>query len=244
MTPIYSLRDIAVRQGKDFTLEVPSLDFFPGRIYSLVGPNGAGKSTLLRFLSLLQPPAKGALHFAGSLIRWEKTILHRLRQVVTLVDQDPYLFDRTVFQNLAFGLRLRGITGAEARLRIAETLDNVGLTGFEERLARDLSGGEVRRVALARALVLHPRILLLDEPGANLDPPGLLALERLIAALPARGLTVILTTHDPAQPARLGSEVLRLSAGRVIGRFSPPADDRGRLQEKVIWLRPSKTREN
>ena len=198
----------------------------------------------MRHLALLQPADRGHIHFAGSLIRWEKKILHRMRQIVTMVDQDPYLFDRTVFQNLAFGLRLRGITGAEARLRIAETLDNVGLTGFEVRLARDLSGGEVRRVAIARALALHPRILLLDEPGANLDPPGVLALEKLISAIPARGLTVILTTHDPAQPARLGSEVLRLSGGRVVGRFSPAAEDRDRRQDKVIWLRPSKTHEN
>lgn len=241
MEPIFSLRDVEVRQGARFTLAIESLDLQACRIYAFTGPNGAGKSTLLRTLALLTPPNRGKLNVGGRSIRKDPASLAKLRRQITLVEQSPYLFKGSVYSNLAFGLRIRGIRGKEQHRRIASALETVGLAGFEQRKACELSGGEVQRVALARALVLQPKVLLLDEPTSNIDSKSLQDFERLIATLPQQGITVILSTHDPIQPQRLGGEVIRIKDGRL---QDPPHAASGhkhpQTTEKTTWLRPLK----
>lgn len=213
MEPVLSLRNIEHPQG-NFTLAIERLDLHSGRIYALSGPNGSGKSTLLRILALLQAPQRGELRFAGEPVRGERS-RRKLRRQVTLVHQSPYLFSGSVEQNLAFGLRLRGIRGEERHCRVAEALTALGLRGFESRPVRALSGGEAQRVALARALALRPAVLLLDEPTAGLDAEQLAGFEEWLTTLPQTGITVVLSTHDPNQPMRLGSEVVRLRQGQI-----------------------------
>jgi tungstate transport system ATP-binding protein len=211
MPSVISLNNIRVTQGENFSLTVENLDLKPGLIYALTGPNGAGKSTLLRVMALLLTPQSGAIRFAGN----GSGNLTLQRQKVTLVEQSPYLFKGSVTDNLCYGLKLRGVDSKERSKRIKSTLENVGLEGFEQRLAKELSSGEVQRVALARALVLKPELLLLDEPTANIDSNSLQAYEDLLSGLPEYGVTVVFSTHDPSQSRRLGEEVLRIENGHL-----------------------------
>ncbi|MEJ2698341.1 MAG: ATP-binding cassette domain-containing protein [Desulfuromonadales bacterium] len=215
MPPLYLLRGIEKRYNGQLVLELPHLELLPGRIYSLAGPNGAGKSTLLQILALLLPPTRGEMVFSGERVVWNGRSLARQRSAVTLVHQSPFLFDRPVYQNVAFGLKVRGVRGVEQHRRVASALAAVGLEGFAERRARELSGGEAQRVAMARALVLEPRVLLLDEPTANIDRAHIASIEKLVASLPNRGTLVVIATHDPGQAVRLGSEQLRMENGRL-----------------------------
>lgn len=221
MQPVITLNDILVTQGDNFKLSVESLALQPRRIYALTGPNGAGKSTLLRVMALLTAPQTGSVEFAGD----EPHELARQRQKVTLVEQSPYLFKGSVEDNLSYGLRLRGIDSRERSMRIGATLAIVGLQGFEQRQAKQLSGGESQRVALARALVLKPELLLLDEPTANIDSNSLEGYETLLKGLPEFGVTVVFSTHDPSQSRRLGEEVLRLENGHLINGIHRDAKD-------------------
>jgi len=212
MQPVISLKDIRVKLGENFSLSVERLVLQPHRIYALTGPNGAGKSTLLRVMALLLSPQTGTIEFAKS----DSPDLARARQRVTLVEQTPYLFKGSVTDNLSYGLKLRGINSRERNERIRSTLAIVGLEGFEQRQAKELSGGEVQRVALARALVLKPELLLLDEPTANIDSNSLQTYEALLRGLPEYGVTVVFSTHDPSQSRRLGEEVLQIEDGHLV----------------------------
>ena len=214
MDSMMILQDIELQRG-DFCLHVEQLEFKKGRIYLLEGANGAGKSTLLQLLAMLMVPTRGMICFAGENVI-NASQRQRLRRQITLVDQTPYLFDASVYHNLAFGLRLRNISGDPLNLRISQTLKMVGLSGFETHQARRLSGGEIRRVALARAIVLRPRLLLLDEPNAGLDREILPIFEKCLATLPGQGTTVVIASHDRDQSRRLRGEVLTLNGGRLL----------------------------
>ena len=231
MQPVITLNNIQVTQGDNFTLSVDSLALQPRRIYALTGPNGAGKSTLLRVMALLLSPRSGSIEFAGN----EPRDLGRQRQRVTLVEQSPYLFKGSVTDNLSYGLKLRGIDSKERSMRIGSTLAIVGLKGFEQRQAKELSGGEIQRVALARALVLKPELLLLDEPTANIDSNSLQAYETLLKGLPGYGVTVVFSTHDPSQSRRLGEEVLRLENGHLINGFHRDSKHTALNQRSAVY---------
>jgi tungstate transport system ATP-binding protein len=232
MKPVISIKDVLVRQGEDFTLSIESLDLQPRRIYALTGPNGAGKSTLLRTMALLTLPEKGRIRVADT----GSATLAQQRQKVTLVEQSPYLLTGTVSDNLAFGLKLRGIRGSEQKRRILYALALVGLEGFESRKACKLSGGELQRVALARALVLEPEVLLLDEPTSNVDSKSLQAFEELLRKLPDHGVTVVLSTHDLLLAERLGGEMLRIENGCLVHR-SERSSEQHSAREKKAWLK-------
>jgi tungstate transport system ATP-binding protein len=214
MEPLYYLKDLRKSYGPREVLAIDELSIRAGCIYTLTGPNGSGKSTLLNILAFLSPPTAGEVWFAGAPAAWNGASLLMLRRNVTLLHQAPYLFDTSVRANIVFGLRTRGITGSEQRRRMDEALELVDLNGFQKRKARELSGGEAQRVALARALALRPKVLLLDEPLANVDRKCAELLEEVILALPARGTSVIISTHDPEHRQRFGSNRIHLVAGR------------------------------
>lgn len=197
MEPQFELASVQKIYGTKVALDVEKLTIWPGRIYIIAGPNGCGKSTLLHTLALLVEPDDGDIFFEGNLVNWEPAELQRLRQRVTIMHQRPFLFAGTVFANVAFGLKLRKTPAEEVRRRVSEALSLVKLAGFEQRNARQLSGGETRRVAAARALVLNPQVLLLDEPFANLDKESAALLNQLIVSLPEKGTTVAMVTHAP-----------------------------------------------
>ncbi|MDH3544343.1 MAG: energy-coupling factor ABC transporter ATP-binding protein [Desulfuromonadales bacterium] len=225
MPPVVSLNNILVLQGDSFKLSVEHLVLQPGLIYALTGANGSGKSTLLRVMALLTPPFEGTIEFSGN----KTNNPARQRQKVTLVEQSPYLFKGKVIDNLSYGLKLRGIDNNERIRRITTTLANVGLEGFEQRQAKELSGGEIQRVALARALALKPELLLLDEPTANIDSSSLQGYEALLRDLPKYGVTVVFSTHDPSQSQRLGDQVLHLDNGRLLSSLQQRLDERSNL---------------
>lgn len=216
MRAIYRLDSIRKCYGSNVALDIEELTIAEGRLYTLTGANGAGKSTLLSILAFLAPPTSGEVFYGGKRVVRDPDSIVEYRRKVTLLHQSPYLFGGTVYDNVAFGLKARGIQGETRQRRVDKALDEVGLQGFHDRKARELSGGEAQRVAMARALVLEPEVLLLDEPLANIDRGTTGLLETVIASLPLRGTTVVLITHDPDQPDRLNGESIVLEGGKVV----------------------------
>lgn len=215
MDTLVKLTAIEKRYGRTVALDLNQMTIRAGRLYLLTGPNGSGKSTLLNILALLTRPDEGEMHFAGEKVTWNGAALTRLRRNITLLHQAPYLFRGTVADNVAFGLSVRGIRGADARRLVGEALATVGLAGFEDRKTGQLSGGEAQRVAMARALAIRPDLLLLDEPLANVDKQSAQVLEEVISALPGGGTTVVMSSHDPYHEERLPCEVISLLGGRI-----------------------------
>lgn len=216
MKAIYRLHSIRKEYDQTTVLDIEELTIFDGHLYTLIGANGAGKSTLLNILAFLLPPTAGEIYYDGKRVDWNRGSMETLRKKVTLLHQSPYLFGGTVFGNVAFGLKARGIQGEEQERIVEKALDVVSLRGFRERKARELSGGEAQRVAMARALALRPEVLLLDEPLANIDRETTGLIEAVIAALPSQGTTVIMATHDPDHPNWLNGASILLRGGRAV----------------------------
>jgi tungstate transport system ATP-binding protein len=223
MKILYRLKSIRKRYGSSVVLDIDELTIGEGRLYTLVGANGAGKSTLLDILAFLSPPTAGEIFYAGKRVDWNHGSVEEPRRKVTLLHQSPYLFEGTVHANVDFGLRARGIPKEDRQRTVEKALAVVGLQGFGDRKARELSGGETQRVAMARALALKPEVLLLDEPLANIDRGTAVLLETVIASLPAQGTTVVMTTHDPQHPNRLNGESILLDGGKVATPHPPGA---------------------
>ena len=193
-----------------------SLSLESGEIHTIVGPNGSGKTTLMRVLSFLEKPAGGTVTFKGNRISTGRGVPQELRRSVTLVMQDHYLFEGSVFSNIAYGLRIRGVKDPGLRRSIDTALEITALQGFGPRRAGTLSGGESKRVAIARALVLKPEVLLLDEPTANIDRRNTELIEDTVQQLKSEGLTVVMTTHDFSQAYKLGDSMVSLVSGKVV----------------------------
>lgn len=199
-------------------LDIPLLSFEKNKIYAVVGPNGSGKTTLINILNLLDKPDEGIILFSGKDIKqYSKQDILRIRRRMTLVHQKPFLFQTSVFNNVAYGLKLRGIATESYRTKIMNALAIVGLTDFSKRNAHQLSGGEAQRTVIARALVLEPEILFLDEPTANIDLRHIDVIERIIKKINREmKTTVIFTTHDLSQAYRLADEIISLLDGRIV----------------------------
>jgi tungstate transport system ATP-binding protein len=223
MTPAHllELRDVLVRRGGAEVLDVPRFHLDEGELVALIGPNGSGKTTLLLALMALVPRARGQLLYRGEEVRSRRDAL-ACRRRMAMVLQEPLLFDTTVRGNVAAGLKLRGVRRAERAARVAAALERLGIAHLADRSARKLSGGEARRVSLARALAVQPDVLFLDEPFANLDAPTRQAivddLERSIAAT---RIAAILVTHDPGEAFRLARRFVAIDGGRVAQSGSP-----------------------
>jgi tungstate transport system ATP-binding protein len=205
------LKNVEKRYGSIKALEDISLEVVGGKTIALVGVNGAGKTTLLRVIAGLEERDKGNILFDGKDINSKK-----LRQIATLVFQKTVMFNRSVQSNLAYGLKIRGKKDHEIKERIGQELLAVGLRNFEKRKARKTSGGEQQRIALARAFLLDPRILLLDEPTANLDPNSATMIERAIASRKKEDEIIIMATHNLAQARRLADEIIHIYNGRIV----------------------------
>jgi len=203
--------------GERKALDDISLDIEGGRILALVGLNGSGKTTLLRTIAGLDEPTRGRI-----LVDNTEMASRELRKIVTLIFQRTATFNTSVFENVAFGLRIRNLTKNQIEGRVSEALAAVGLGGFERRRAKKLSGGEQQRVALARAFAINPEILLLDEPTANLDPANSMAVESIINRLrDEQTHTMVLSTHNLYQARRLSDKIAHIHYGRVLEVAKP-----------------------
>ncbi|MDD2472949.1 MULTISPECIES: ABC transporter ATP-binding protein [unclassified Methanoculleus] len=186
-----------------------------GEIFTVIGPSGAGKSTLLRLIDLLDSPTGGAIRIKGIDIHAKGKQSLRVRRMTGMVFQKPAVFNTTVAENIAVGLRFRGVGKTAIRAKVTDALTMVGLSGYGERRARTLSGGEMQRVALARAMVTEPEILLMDEPTANLDPVSVEKIEELVLRINRDlGTTILFSTHDMYQGQRLAHRIGVLMDGR------------------------------
>jgi tungstate transport system ATP-binding protein len=212
---VYELRGLAKEYEGQSVLQVERLGINRGEILAVVGPSGAGKSTLLRLLNFLEPPTSGSVHFLGAEFSSTKPMPLELARRVTTVFQRPILLNRTVWDNVKFGLHLRGQRRVAQRIETA--LEQVGLRSMAKRRARTLSGGEAQRVALARAMVLQPEVLLLDEPTANLDPYNVGLIEDIVRTLNrGQGTTTVLVTHNVFQARRMAHQVALLLEGQIV----------------------------
>ena len=214
---IYSLHCIKHCYGSHPTLDIDVLDIPEGCVMGLIGPNGSGKSTLLKILAFLEPYTAGSLLFDGDDISaGEKGALFH----VTLLLQEPYLLRRSVYENVAYGLKQRGITTENIDPIVRDSLACVGLdwNEFAERPWYRLSGGEAQRVALAARLALRPKVLLLDEPTANVDESSAIQIREAVAhAWRDLGTTIIVATHDLVWLYEVADRIVSLYNGRIIG---------------------------
>ena len=212
---ILEIRDLRVRRGGVNVLNISSLAVSEGKVLSLIGPNGAGKSTLLLALSRLLKSAQGDIIFRGQTIDKNHS-LFAYRRKIAMVFQEPLLFDTTVFENVASGLKIRGMKKEEIRHVVEEYLDRFGISHLVERSARKLSGGEAQRTSLARAFATKPEIVFLDEPFSSLDPPtreSLMGdLERILRET---GTTTIMATHDQMESLRLSDLIAVMNQGKI-----------------------------
>jgi tungstate transport system ATP-binding protein len=197
----YGVRGITI-------LDRVSLAFAPGAPTVLIGPNGSGKTTLIRLAMGLLEPTSGRVTWGG---RAQVSPERR-----AIVFQRPVMLRRSAAANIEYALSSAGLGRSGWSARIDELLKLVGLSGFGTRPARRLSGGEQQRLALARALARDPQVLFLDEPTASLDPAATKAIEDVIRAVVARGIKVVLSTHDLGEARRLAGEIVLLHRGRVI----------------------------
>jgi tungstate transport system ATP-binding protein len=189
-----------------------TFDAHQGQLISLVGANGSGKTTLLRIIAGLDFPNNGKIIFNGR----ELNIID-LRKIATLVFQKSIMFNTTVFKNVSFGLKVRNIDNKKICKKVLDSLASVSLKGFENKKAINLSGGEQQRVALVRAFIIEPQILLLDEPTANLDPSNAIIIENTIKKiLERKSCIIIMATHNLHQARRLSNFIAHLHYGRII----------------------------
>ena len=175
----------------------------------ILGPNGAGKSVLLRLCHGLLEPTRGE-------IRWGNLSVAEARDQQAMTSQKPIMLRRTVTGNLLHVLRVKGVPRGERQTRVDAALEQAGLADLGGRHARNLSGGQQQRLAIARAFVLKPKVLLLDEPTANLDPAAVRGVEELIGAISSAGTKILMTTHDIAQAKRLAADVMFLNHCRLL----------------------------
>ena len=242
---ILKVRNLKKIYNNKIVLDIDNLNFQEGKIYAIVGPNGSGKTTLLNILNLLEKPDEGQIFFYDQEItNKSNSDTLEIRRRMTLVNQDPFLFHSTVYDNIAYGLKIRSIPSKVQKSRIRSALNIVGLSAFKDRKANQLSGGEAQRVVIARALVIEPEVLFFDEPTANIDQKHIDVVERIIKKIKKEiKTTVIFTTHDLSQAYRLADEVISLLDGKIIKQV-PENLLRGEIIEEENSLKWFKTMGN
>jgi tungstate transport system ATP-binding protein len=203
------LEGVCFEAGGQRLIDGLTLALEPGVRTVILGPNGAGKSLLLRLCHGLIRPTAGT-------VRWSWGDPAKLRRAQAFVFQRAVLLRRSAAANIAYALAVNGVPRAERRERVRAALAQVGLDRLADRPARVLSGGEQQRLALARAWALEPKVLFLDEPTANLDPAATRVIEAVVAAMQARGVKIVMTTHDLGQARRHADEIVFLHKGRLI----------------------------
>ena len=210
--PTFEIDGLRRSYGGRWRLDLPALEVHQGEFLAILGPTGAGKSTLLRLLHFLDAPEAGRVLYDGMPISFPASL--EIRRSIGMIFQRPLMLSGSVRDNIAFGLKVRGERDPR---RVDDLLSRFNLTHLARREARMVSGGEMQRLALARALASRPRVLLLDEPAASLDPGHVAVVEGIIRdAHREAGTTIVLATHNLGQARRLAQRVGLLVGGRLI----------------------------
>jgi tungstate transport system ATP-binding protein len=231
MTITAELKNVTKIFGNKKALDGVNLQIYEGERLALLGPNGSGKTTILRILAFIENPTEGEVNFQGETVNFKNT--EKMRMHSTLVFQKTILFDTSVYNNIAYGLKVRKIPKDARNEEIKKVLRLVKLEGFEKRPARKLSGGEQQRVAIARALALKTKLLLLDEPTANLDPKNASIVEEVIATVNREyRMTIVMATHNMFQAKSLPQRIALMSDGKVT-EVGTPSEIFGKLSKNL-----------
>ncbi|MCL0053092.1 phosphate ABC transporter ATP-binding protein [Dehalococcoidales bacterium] len=215
-------RSLYKRYGEKEALKNININIEKGEVLAIIGPTGAGKTTLLYLLDLLEMPTSGRIYFDGVDVTQPGKVRLEARRRMAFVIQKPVVFNTSVYDNIAYGLKWRGVEKSSLRHRVNSILEMVNLSADKNRNARTLSGGEAQRVAIARAIAIEPEVLLLDEPTANLDPISTSRIEGLITNIIHQfDTTIIMATHDMAQGQRLADRISVLINGEILQTGSP-----------------------
>lgn len=195
-----------------------TLSIDKGEFVFFVGPTGSGKTTLFRLLTRETLPSKGSIFVdEWDVVKLSHHKLPHLRKKIGVIFQDlKLLLDRTIFENVSLPLEVRGIKSAEIKNRVEEVLAQVGISIHRDKFPVQLSGGELQRAAIARALVLSPDILLADEPTGNLDPKTSMDIVKILAEINKKGTTIVMATHNMDIVNSFAKRVVALEKGRII----------------------------
>jgi tungstate transport system ATP-binding protein len=212
---VYEIKGVKHGYGEKFLLDIPHLTVESGASVGITGPNGSGKTTLLKLLAFLEWPSEGEVYYKGEAVTKNDAVC---RQNVTLLLQDPYLLKKSVFDNIAFSLKLRG-NKRNIKTKVREAMLLLGLSPdkFLKRHWHELSGGEAKRVALASRFIINPDVLLLDEPTANVDRHSAFLIKEAVEKIRNRyGTSLIIVSHDHVWLNSVTDENLKLYEGRII----------------------------
>ena len=203
--------NLTKKYGKKTVLDIKSLTIEKEKITCITGPNGCGKSTLLNIIAGLDDEFSGDISYNGQALSRGEV------ENMTYVFQKPYLFKRSVLENIAYPLKLRGLSHEQRNKRAMEMMVRFEIEDLKDERADLLSGGESQKVALARALVFEPKLLLLDEPTSSIDPDSIQVMEREILDFNKKTqATIVIVTHNMDQASRLCHNILSLNQGKVV----------------------------
>ena len=231
MTVTAELKNVTKAYDNKIVVDSINLQIHEGEILALLGPNGSGKTTILRMLAFIENPTDGEVNFQGERVNFKNT--EKIRLQSTLVFQKTTVFSSSVYKNIAYGLKLRNVPKETRDIEVKKALELVKLEGFEKRNAKKLSGGEQQRVAIARALVLKTKLLLLDEPTANLDPKNVGILEEVIDKVNREiKTTIVMATHNMFQARKLPHRIALIDEGKI-NEIGTPAEIFGKLSKNL-----------
>jgi len=233
MSSIVRAKDLKKIYNGRTVLDIDDLEIEEGKITAIIGPSGAGKTTLLSLINGIERPDAGSVFFGGEEISPESRCSIETARRMAMVFQKPVMFNTTVYNNIAYGLKIRNMKHEQIDKRIRAASDWMGISKLLGQKAATLSGGESGRVAVARAMIIRPDLLLMDEPTANLDPANVSTIEEMITkAAREYGSTVIIVTHNMFQARRLADNIVFMLNGQIIEKgsgteiFGNPSDRR------------------
>ena len=210
-------------EGEENALNGLSLEIRRGQKVAVMGSNGSGKSTFFLCCNGIRRPDSGRLWFDGREVTYDRKSLLALRSKVGIVFQDPdnQLFSASVFQEISFGVLNLGVPEEQARREVEQVIDYLEITPFRDKTAHALSGGQKKQVSIADILVMHPELIILDEPAAALDPKHTAMVEKIVDRLTEEGITVMMATHDVDYAYRWADEILLFHQGRLLAQGTP-----------------------